>query len=309
MKDARPIANEFSLVAADTDPKPKKQKKSIPSTPLINDAVKAVGDAVVKSKRKQTEDAPAQETPKKVKKSEAAPDAPKIAAKADEPVKEQTRKSKKSKKSKPSEDATATAVLDLPEDDNLNGGDEIVAVIEKKVKGSKKSKKSEPKPVEPSGDIEEDEDDEVDDDQTAALLAGFESEGDESEAEQEETSLDEKALMKQVPDGLTKELKGVSRKGQDTGVVFLGYSLLHSILRSLLTHSIVASRTVSTRSRSKNTSRSSATLTKSAYPATRRLALQSTTLSSNSPTPRWPTLWLRQWTNTSCLVGSYSAGL
>jgi nucleolar protein 15 len=95
---------------------------------------------------------------------------------------------------------------------------------------SKEQKMEKRKPS--NGDDDNDEEDvEDEDDQTAALLAGFESEGDESDDEQENSKINVAALKKQVPEGLLEKLEGVSSKGKETGVVFVGY--VCSILRVL----------------------------------------------------------------------------
>lgn len=67
------------------------------------------------------------------------------------------------------------------------------------------------------------EDEEALDDQTAALLAGFESDRDESDAEKEGEEFDEDAIS--VPKLSKKQQKALekARKDSQPGVVFLGY--------------------------------------------------------------------------------------
>jgi len=129
-------------------------------------------------------------------------------------------KAKKGKKAKQSEDAQVAAVeavVVVPEEVS-------VTVDVKKPKKAKKSKKQEEAPVEDVSEpveetVAEDEDDL--DDQTAALLAGFESDRDESDLEKEDEVIDDDA----VPKLTKKQLKAIEnvRKGSEPGVVYLGY--------------------------------------------------------------------------------------
>jgi len=146
----------------------------------------------------------------------------------EEPVveapKEKATKAKKSKKAEPApveEDGTAAAQEEVP------------AKKSKKVKGGKKQ----PEPVEEVLEVEavpEDVTEEVDgeaeeDDQTAALLAGFESDDDEDP--EDDNDFEEGALAPKVSKkdktALEKALK--SSKTNEPGVVYIGYVYaLHS---------------------------------------------------------------------------------
>jgi nucleolar protein 15 len=129
-------------------------------------------------------------------------------------------KAKKGKKAKKSEDVQVPAVeteVVVPEEVS-------VTVDVKKPKKAKKSKKQEEAPVEEAPETVEEaaaEDEEDLDDQTAALLAGFESDRDESDLEKEDEDIDEN----NVPKLTKKQLKAIEnvRKGSEPGVVFLGY--------------------------------------------------------------------------------------
>jgi len=135
-----------------------------------------------------------------------------------EAPKEKTTKAKKSKKAASApveEDATATAQEEAP------------AKKSKKVKGGKKQ----PEPVEEIAEVEaipEDVTEEVDgeveeDDQTAALLAGFESDDDEDP--EDDNDFEEGAVAPKVSKkdktALEKALK--SSKSNEPGVVYIGY--------------------------------------------------------------------------------------
>lgn len=66
---------------------------------------------------------------------------------------------------------------------------------------------------------------EEEDDQTAALLAGFESDEDESDIEKEDEDFDEKRFNEIVPKELLKEVETVRKNEEEPGVVYLGHVL------------------------------------------------------------------------------------
>ncbi|KAF2656799.1 RNA-binding domain-containing protein [Lophiostoma macrostomum CBS 122681] len=243
-------------VAPDSAPQAKKQKKSdktasstIPSTQLIDNAVKAVDDALAKNKaaRKHaddffpTEDVPQQELGKEKKRKkkrkagveevadtkQAPPNGTEQAetetGPASEMVEPPKKRSSKSKKTKPA-DTTAAPVPDTPVDADLPGDGDSITVIKKKKKGKLVRSEDSQKRFEKWKAQEGENDDEADevDDQTAALLAGFESEGDESDAQEANSETQIAELKRQVPEGLIEKLAGVSSKGKDIGVIFIG---------------------------------------------------------------------------------------
>lgn len=123
-----------------------------------------------------------------------------------EEVKEKPKKAKKAKKSEPEEEV-----------------EEAPAVVEKKSKKASKSKKQDEAPeaeVEESLVVAGDDDEDALDDQTAALLAGFESERDESDLEKEDEDFNENAL----PEISKKKLKELekARQNAEPGVIYLG---------------------------------------------------------------------------------------
>jgi nucleolar protein 15 len=134
-----------------------------------------------------------------------------------EAPKEKTKPAKKSKKTEAApvvEEAVVEVAVEAPA---------------KKSKKAKASKKQEPEPVEEieevaavadvaDGDVEED-------DQTAALLAGFESDDDSENDPEEDEDFNEDALVptlsKKQRTALEKAAKGP--KSNEPGVVFVGY--------------------------------------------------------------------------------------
>jgi nucleolar protein 15 len=98
-------------------------------------------------------------------------------------------------------------------------------------KSDDKKSKAPKKPKEPSPEAEsevQDYDSEVEnaeeDDQTAALLAGFESEGDESDIAKEDEAFDIENPEVEIPGHLTKSLTKASKNTNHPGVVFVGYA-------------------------------------------------------------------------------------
>jgi nucleolar protein 15 len=240
--------------AADAAPKPKKHKKSEdvagskrPSVKEINGITKpSDGAPKAKSSRKRAEDKMSvdasasneaakekntkkkakstveanggadgtAEKPKKITKKKSAADMASAPETMVEAPKEQLRKSRKAKGRE-----SGAADEDIP-----------VISDSKKSKKSKRAAKESGGPKESSpevaieGQIEEEAEEDSENDQTAALLAGFESEGDESDLEKEE-HFTEDQLKKNVPKGLMNKLKKISDKKDEPGVVFVGYAI------------------------------------------------------------------------------------
>jgi nucleolar protein 15 len=241
------IANWFLSGATDASPKPKKQKKSSDTVAPKKHPVKSVkpvialaDDVPVKAKasRKQSKDMLAEDVkdevtaekkskkkgktvvngdadavvgkPKKSKKTATAEEeapAPEVIAEAS--PKEKSKKSRRDKSK-----------------DKVHAEEAISAATEsKKSKKDKKSKAhealKEPSP-EPE-DQESESDEEEEDDQTAALLAGFESDRDESDVEKDDEGLDADNFKDRVPKGLLTKVKAASGNEQKPGVIFVGY--------------------------------------------------------------------------------------
>lgn len=191
------VINQFPG-ATDASPKPKKQKKSDEIAAAPVEAPKA------KASRKRSEDMWDEDVADSTTVTEKPKKKAKIAEEATEKPKKGFKKSKK--EAEPLEEVEEAPVEE------------------------KKSKKSKAKaaPKEPSLEpVAEDEEvnfsaEEEEDDQTAALLAGFESEGDESDAEKEDEGVDGKDFQDKVPKGIMKKLKSVSDNKEKPGVVFVG---------------------------------------------------------------------------------------
>jgi nucleolar protein 15 len=229
-------------VAPDSAPQAKKQKKSdktasstIPSTQLIDNAVKAVDDALAKNKAPRkyaddffpTEDVPQPELGKEKKRKkkskagvekvadtkQAPPNGIEQTETETEPASEMVeppkKRSSKSKKTKPADTTTAPAP-DTPVDADLPGDGDSIAVVKRKKKGKLVRSEDSQKRFEKWKAQEGENDDEADevDDQTAALLAGFESEGDESDAQEANSETQISELKRQVPEGLIEKLAG-----------------------------------------------------------------------------------------------------
>ncbi|CAI6338654.1 unnamed protein product [Periconia digitata] len=207
--------------ASEPSPKSKKQKKTEEPAQATRKSTRVKGAAVVptdspaateKPARKRAEDffsddeTAADATASKSKKAKKA----KLAAQVD--VEDVETKKPKKKAKKDQEPAGEPAA------------EEEVSV--KKSKKSKKSKDLEDAPVKEVEEVavvvDEAEDEEDLDDQTAALLAGFESDRDESDAENEGETFDEDAVS--VPKLSKKQQKALekARKDGEPGVVFLG---------------------------------------------------------------------------------------
>jgi nucleolar protein 15 len=238
-------ANRKCVGASDAAPKPKKQKKvdeAAPVAPSAKPARKRAADPIddeeapakkdagqekkskktMKSKTATTDDAAdtaavVVEVKEKPKKKAQKNEEPEIAALVEVVAEAPKAKTKKEKKSKRSDDALAPAV----ESEALVPEQVTVAVDAKR---SKKSKKQEEVPVEKGPEPVEEtapEDEDDLDDQTAALLAGFESDRDESDLEKEDEIIDEDAVPK-LSKKQRKALENV-RKGSEPGVVYLGF--------------------------------------------------------------------------------------
>jgi nucleolar protein 15 len=199
--------------ATDASPKPKKHKKSDET------AAKVDAPAKTKAPRKKSEDmwdediAAVTETMAEKKSKKKAKVADESAAPAEETSKKQSKKARKDDTKE--EDAPAEA--------------EVSAAAEnKKSKKSKTAKaKAKAQPKEPSPEpVDEAEDSGSDDgeenDQTAALLAGFDSDRDESDAEKEDEGLDGDNFQDKVPKGIMKQLKNASENTPKTGVIYVG---------------------------------------------------------------------------------------
>lgn len=197
--------------AQEAAPKPKKQKKTADPKPARKQADDFFSD----------NEAPAAEPVKKKssKKNKAAADVngdKPIEVQTDAPLTEEKPK-KKGKKSKKDGDAEVAAVA-------------IVAGEEAPTKKSKKSKSSKKQKGEPEETITEvvagaeDAEDGEEDDQTAALLAGFESDRDESDLEKEDEGLDDAALEKATPKLSKKQRLALEKaaKREEPGVVYVG---------------------------------------------------------------------------------------
>lgn len=203
--------------------KPKKGKKTKTAEVAKEEDV-VIPDApeiveVVKETKKKT---------KKPKKGEEAPVVTEVTEEVSVVAEEKPKKAKKGKKEE-------TVVVE-----------EVVAPVEeKKTKKGKKSNKQEAEPVvetvvETVVEVEEapvaedsdensGDEDEALDDQTAALLAGFESDRDESDAEKEDEDFDEDALPemgKEISKKKRKELEK-ARRDAEPGVIYLGYVSFH----------------------------------------------------------------------------------
>ncbi|KAF9738595.1 hypothetical protein PMIN06_001991 [Paraphaeosphaeria minitans] len=228
------IAVEASAVVE--APKPKKSKKSKavePAETVTVEETVVVTEKPAKKAKKTKDAAPAVEAapesdakpakkPKKGKKAAEAEasvteeDIQDALAVAEEPKPKKEKKSKKSKKTDTVEEPAAEPIVE----------EVAAAVEEKKPKKGKKSKKeeavvdAEETAVAESNDAE----DEVLDDQTAALLAGFESDRDESDLEKEDEEFDEDALAEAGQEISKKKRKELdqARKDAAPAVVYLG---------------------------------------------------------------------------------------
>lgn len=190
--------------------KEKKPKKSKAAAAVNGDKDAAVNAKLDTSKAK--------EKPGKKGKKGQVPDAE--AAPAPEAPK---KKSQKSKKGRQSDKAEAVPLVEV-----ITTVTEVEQPAPAKDKKSKKAKKSKAK-EEPKGEVAEAiaeangaEDDEDVDDQTAALLAGFESEGDEEDLGKEDEDIGEDvANTPQLSKKARKQLE-IAAKKDEPGVIFLG---------------------------------------------------------------------------------------
>ncbi|KAH7125360.1 hypothetical protein B0J11DRAFT_528240 [Dendryphion nanum] len=231
--------------ATDASPKAKKQKKADDtaqksSAKALKAAVAPIDDLAVKVKatRKRAADffdekpTPKGETTKSKKgKKENKKE---IAAEEDVPVTaEEGEKPKRSKRTKVVEVAV-TVPVDVIEEPvvkakkNRKGKSaptedaEPSAITDKKLKKAKVTKKQKEASLEPEVviDDEQDEDGQDEDDQTAALLAGFESDRDESDAEKEDEG---DIVPSAIPDAARKSLAKLSQIESDKpGVIYIG---------------------------------------------------------------------------------------
>ncbi|KAF2279673.1 uncharacterized protein EI97DRAFT_499074 [Westerdykella ornata] len=199
--------------AVEAAPKPKKQKKS-------DDINAGAVEAPVKTKasRKKAEDffdedKPVQDKGVKEKKGKRKSEATTEVNGGLESVAKKPKKASRTKESADVEDKDAVA-------------EEQSAVKASKVSKKGKKAKAQEKPKEPTPEAapeeQHGESDEEEDDQTAALLAGFESDRDESDAEKEDEGLDAESLKEKVPKGLMKKLKDVNEEDSKPGVIFVG---------------------------------------------------------------------------------------
>ncbi|KAF2742391.1 RNA-binding domain-containing protein [Sporormia fimetaria CBS 119925] len=225
-------------VATDAAPKPKKQKQDAVKTSEASS--KPVDEAPVKTRasRKRAEDmweenVPAEAEAAPEKKSKKKTKAPAAVEDEPAPTSEKPKKATKAKKTA----ADSAPVDEAPEEKaakpKKTKAKEAVteaAPAAEEPKSAKKAKKAQKAAKEPTPEPEvqdqpeesdEDEDDD-EDDQTAALLAGFESDRDESDAEKEDEGLDPENFKDKVPKGIMKKLKNVSQKEEKPGVVFVG---------------------------------------------------------------------------------------
>ncbi|KAF2635091.1 hypothetical protein P280DRAFT_474007 [Massarina eburnea CBS 473.64] len=243
--------------ASETEPKPKKQKSDVPATGTRKSSrnQKAAVEPLeslpaatktAKATRPRAEDffdaeAPAKVAPKQKKSKKSKEAAPVEAEEAE--IEKPTKKSKqakepaveaapvaeapkaKAKKGKKGKAVEEAAEVEAPVvEETVVVAEEKPVVAEKKTKKAK-SKKQEDAPVveveEVVAETENAEDEEDLDDQTAALLAGFESDRDESD-EEKDGEFDEKAVT--VPELSKKQRKALEkvRKDAEPGVVFLG---------------------------------------------------------------------------------------
>ncbi|KAF1960215.1 hypothetical protein CC80DRAFT_438821 [Byssothecium circinans] len=249
---AEDIKNKKRKGAPETAPKPKKQKKSDETTVATRKSSRAQKAAVepldslpatAKLARARAQDFFSDEeapTEKKPKKSKTVAPVDEEEVETKKPKKKTTKakelaveavpapqvtkaKTKNGKKSKAIDEVEETAPVVK---ETVTVTEEAPIVADKRSKKGKKSKKQEDAPVEQATQVEpveaNDAEDEEDlDDQTAALLAGFESEGDESDVEKD-GEFDEKAVT--VPTLSKKQRKALekAKKDSEPGVVFLG---------------------------------------------------------------------------------------
>lgn len=246
--DAAPApksANSTRPVPEPTDPKPSKSKQprkqaanvfsdeEAPPTVPMNDAVKATKNKK-KSKASDVPEpavvavevpVPAVETQTKPKKQSKKD---KIAVAEDVPATEDTKpkapadKPKKVKKGKKADPAPSAPV----EDDAAAGVQEEVLI--KKPKKAKSSKNQE-EPAEDVPDIastEVDGDGDIEeDDQTAALLAGFESEDDDEKDPEDDVDFEDDVTVPNISNKARKELENAAKgsKANQPGVIYVGY--------------------------------------------------------------------------------------
>lgn len=190
--------------------KPAKSKKKGKATVAINGDAPDPMDVVVEAPIVEVKPKKAGKKAKAVVQETVVVEVPAIV----EQPKEKTTKAKKGKKAEPApieEDATAGAQ------------DEAPAKKSKKAKGGKKQAE----PVEEVAEVEavtEEADGEVEeDDQTAALLAGFESDDDEKDPEVDEefdVNAPTPKLSKKDQTALEKAL--ASNKANEPGVIYIG---------------------------------------------------------------------------------------
>lgn len=153
---------------------------------------------------------------KKTKEVDGEAAAPPTDTTADLP-KEKTGKSKKNKAS--SGEAVETATTKVKK---------AKAVVEEEITKPKEGKKAKDKtakqkPSEVEADEDGSDEEAEEDDQTAALLAGFESSDDEADPE-EDKDFNEENPKPVIPGALRGELKKASKKSTEPGVVFVGYA-------------------------------------------------------------------------------------
>jgi nucleolar protein 15 len=152
---------------------------------------------------------------KKTKNVDAEAAAPPIADTTAELAKEKTGKSKRNKAS--SGQAVETATKNVKK-----GKGAVVDETSKSTDGKKaKDKTPKQKPSTVEADDEGSDEEAGEDDQTAALLAGFESSDDEADPA-EDNDFDAENLKPVIPSALRGELKKANKNSAEPGVVFVG---------------------------------------------------------------------------------------
>lgn len=241
-----PVADGIcGLGAADATPKPKKQKKSDPAA-AVKSASKALKAAVepidsvpfnVKPSRKRSEDVlengvDAKSDNKKNKtKRKSKAKAEELESEANGVVPnsdalESTKAHKRKRGEKVAAEAEVEVEAPKAKSKKVKKAEDAVAPEEGSSKMAKKAKKQKVEAKEPVPDVEagvdtDSDDEEVEDDQTAALLAGFESDRDEEDSEDESFS---ETARPAISEDLRLELvKASKNKSDERGVLYIGY--------------------------------------------------------------------------------------
>lgn len=200
------MSDDEAPVAESAPAKPIKGKKK---SKAAADAIEDVSESVAPAVEEPKTDAKPKKQGKKAK-AAVTEDAPAVEAPKD--------KAKKPKKGK------QTEVAPVEEESPVEVQAESASKKTKKAKGGKKQAETKEVVVEAATEADEIELDGEEDDQTAALLAGFESDDDENDPE-EDIDFDEDA---NVP-ALTKKQKtalakaAIGAKANEPGVIYVGY--------------------------------------------------------------------------------------